>query len=192
MAIRKSAKRPRKQAYRYPKRPIKDPKKPKQPLNSYILYYLDTRKQIVENLGHPTFGEVAKACSRDWKAYPSQGRTSYMTRAREGQIRYRRRLRSYRAPSQEELEARYGIRPRALTGAYAYFVKKEYNIVMRRFPAYGLADISRYLAKTWAGMTEEERKPFQVRAKIDQRRRNIEWNLYRDGRFNPGNPRKYR
>ena len=173
-------------------RPIKDPKRPKRPLNSYFLYYLDTRKEIVKNLGNPSIGDVAKACSQEWREYPNQGRMSYQARANEGLIKYRRRMRSYRAPSQEQLEALYGIRPRAVIGPYAYFVKREYNIVMRRFPSYNLADISRYLAKTWAGMTEEERKPFLVRAKIDQRRRSIEWNLYRDGRFKPNEPKKYR
>ena len=164
---------------------IIDPRRPKRPLNAYMMFSLQQRDLILENNPGLRFGDVAKLAARKWKNLSSQQIAPFKERAMLGGSKYRSRMAAYkrRAPSQEVLFKIYGYKPRGPRNSYGYFIKYNYNTVMRVAPSKNFGEIIRSLAEKWKAMPEKTKRTYQVHAKVDRNRWEAEMHLYNEGAF---------
>ena len=181
---------------------IVDPNKPKKYLNAYMLFYLDMRPQLVrensDKVSDPTTmaghdetevgpeqaaTKVSQRIGKMWAKLPKTKKNQYLKKAKLGMAKYKKRMKMYSPPSQEELFRKYGYIPKRFVSAYAYFVKRNFDRVMRRHPAWDFVQISKHLGKRWGQLSPAQKVPYHERCDADKRRWNREMHLYREGNF---------
>ena len=171
---------------------IIDPKRPKRPLNAYMMFSINQRDLIQENNPDMKFGDVAKLAARMWSWLPSQRRELFKERAELGAKKYHNRMAVYKrhAPNQKELFKIYGYKPRGPRSSYNYFIKYNYSTVMRVAPSKDFGGIIRTLAGMWLNMPEKTKRTYQVLAKTDRKRWEADMHLYNEGAFRHEDVRK--
>ena len=159
---------------------IIDPKKPKRPLNAYMMFSIQQRQDILENNPNFKLGDVAKEVSRNWKDLSPARIAAYKKTSQLGAHRYRNRMAAYNkiAPSQEMLFKIYGIKPRGPRSSYNFFIKTNYSTAMRVAPAKSFGELIRTLANMWAQMPEKTKRFYVVHAKGDRRCWHTDMYLY--------------
>lgn len=162
---------------------IKDPRKPRVYLNSYMLFFLDVRPCLLDNNPKMNFSKVGRAVGELWRTLPKTTKEKYIKRAAAGRKRYAKRMTLYRKPSQKELFETYGTMPKRFCNSYGYFVKRNFDKVSRRHPALSFVQVSKRLANTWGCMSEKQKSPYVHKFIQDWRRWKREMHLYRGGHF---------
>lgn len=162
---------------------LKDPKRPRSYLNSYVLFFLDIRPTLLETYPSMKFAKVGKAAGQLWRSMPRTQKEKYLRRAEMGRRRYQRRMTFYRQPSQQELFETYGMRPKRFLNPYACYVKRNFTKVSRRNPSFTFVQVSRELARSWNKLPRERKAPYVRRFLEDWRRWRREMHLYRGGHF---------
>ena len=69
-------------------------------------------------------------------------------------------------------------RPKRAISAYFYFSAKTRDEVKKENPDFKMTQVAKRLGVLWAGLSEEERKPFQLKAEEDKRRNEREMEAY--------------
>jgi len=161
----------------------RDPRRPRSWLRPYILFFMDVQPEIVGR--HPEWSvvKVGKAAGKLWRGLPQNLREDYFEKAAKGKRRYEKTMSRYKKPSQEELRCMYGARPKRFLTSYIFFVKRNFEKVMRRHPSYDFVHISRHLAGKWRHMDAHDKDPYEHLFLRDWRRWNHEMHLYRSGHF---------
>ena len=189
---------------------IVDPKRPKRPLNAYMMFFVQRYQGLFLDLkNNPDFetwrmtvacmlsrsltncrnvGDVAKLASRTWshlKTTSPEQIALFRERSELGAHKYRNRMAAYNkhAPSQEMLFKIYGFKPRGPRSSYNYFIKSNYSTAMRVAPSKTFGEIIRMIANMWAEMPERTKRIYQVHARVDRRRWEAEMHLYNEGGF---------
>jgi hypothetical protein len=157
---------------------IKDPDQPKQPLNSFMMYYLDHLTDFLPG----SVTELARKAGRAWRTLEQKLKSFYHEKANLGRQRYQTRKETYlkKKPTQEELTKKYGICPKRFIPSYAYFVKFNFGLHQRREPECSFADTSRALAKAWNNMTDEKKEKYYRMYQKDKKRWSREMNKYKE------------
>ena len=164
---------------------IVDPKRPKRPLNAFMMFSIQQQDLILENNPDLKFGNVAKVAGHIWKNLSPEQIALFKERSELGAHKYRNRMAAYNkhAPSQEMLFKIYGFKPRGPRSSYNYFIKSNYGTAMRVAPSKTFGEIIRMLANMWTEMPERTKRIYQVLAKADRRRWEADMHLYNDGAF---------
>jgi hypothetical protein len=68
-----------------------DPRRPRPPLNAYILFCIDHRFDIAENNPSLSFSDVGRALGGAWAAISEELRAEYVKKAEKGLRRYEKR-----------------------------------------------------------------------------------------------------
>ena len=166
------------------KEKIVDPKRPKRPLNAYMMFSIQEREHILDRYD-VAFGELAERVARSWRALSPQQKELFKENSKIGSYKYRNRMAAYKkhAPSQEMLFKIYGFKPRGPRSSYNYFIKSNYSTAMRVAPSKTFGEIIRMIANMWAEMPERTKRIYQVHAKADRRRWETDMHLYNEGAF---------
>ena len=164
---------------------IIDPKRPKRPLNAYMMFAINQRHLILENNPDMKFGDVAKGAARLWKNLSSRRIKLFKERAKIGAKRYHNRMAVYKrhAPNQKALFEIYGYKPRGPRSSYNYFIKYNYSTMMRVAPSKDFGEIIRTLAGMWMDIPESTKRTYQVLANTDRKRWEADLHLYIEGAF---------
>ena len=75
---------------------IVDPKRPKRPLNAYMMFAINQRDLIIENNPDMKFGDVAKGTARKWKNLSSRQIELFKEKAKLGAKKYHNRMDIYK------------------------------------------------------------------------------------------------
>ena len=163
---------------------IIDPKRPKRPLNAYMMFSIHEREAILDRYD-VEFGDLAKRVAHAWNNLSPERSTLFKERSNLGAQKYRKRMAVYNknAPSQEMLFKIYGFKPKGPRSSYNYFVKSNYGTAMRVAPSKTFGEIIRMLANMWEEMPERTKRIYQVHAKADRRRWETDMHLYNEGAF---------
>lgn len=80
---------------------LKEPKKPKRPITSYMYFTADTRASMTKEFKGMSLGEVNKVVSDKWKAVSDQERALYQKRFEESRAAYNRVMKKYEADMEQ-------------------------------------------------------------------------------------------
>ena len=164
---------------------IIDPKRPKRPLNAYMMFAINQRYLILQNNPDMKFGDVSKGAARIWKNLSPQRIEMFKESAKLGTKKYYNMMAAYKrcAPNQKTLFKIYGYKPRGPRSSYNYFIKYNYSTVMRVAPIKDFVEIIRTLAGMWLDMPESTKRTYQVLANTDRGRWKADMHLYNEGAF---------
>lgn len=176
--------------------PKKDPKMPKRPLSTFMLYSNKHRAEIKTANPDVSFGEIGKLLGQKWKNISTEEKEELIKIAAEKKDEHAAVLSTYMASTErKQWEAAMmtqfgqipGVKskkkgggggakkgskkkkgPKRAVGAYAYFMQRERNTIKEANPEATFGQIATLVSTAWKALDEEGKKPFADLAETDK------------------------
>jgi len=167
------------------KRKRKDPKEPKRTRTAYMYFMQEQRPEFkLKNPGQ-SFAEQNKQLSERWKLLTDEDKKSYAKLHDEDKLRYEKEIASYKPPAKEsdsdsssdedkkrkvKKQKKDPNAPKRPANSYMFFQAEVRDSVKKEHTTKKMAEIAKLIGGKWRGMSAEEKKPYEDKAKLDKER----------------------
>eukprot|EP00743_Colponemidia_sp_Colp-15_P001791 GILK01001955.1.p1 GENE.GILK01001955.1~~GILK01001955.1.p1 ORF type:complete len:177 (+),score=34.17 GILK01001955.1:82-612(+) len=154
------------------RRAKKHPKAPKRALSAYMIFGKAVRPEIIAQVGDVHVTEIMREIGRRWGAMSEEEKQPYELKAQEDKQRYAGEMSTYDGPM--TVQTRRGKKdpnmPKRAMSAYMYFAEEIRPEVKRTFPDLPVTEVMKEIARRWQALSEEDRKPYDMKADEDKKR----------------------
>ncbi|EGD82590.1 hypothetical protein PTSG_03243 [Salpingoeca rosetta] len=148
----------------------KDPNKPRGALTPYMCFNKEVRPAIMQQHPNASVTEVAKLIGAQWRQLTDEQKKPYNDMARTDRERYKEAMKNYvPTPGFEEGGRRRKKKkdpnaPKKPKSAYFVFAETRRDALRAQYPEDRVSDTAKRTGEEWRGMTEEQKRPFQLKA----------------------------
>ena len=170
-----------------------DPLKPKRPPSGYILYSSEINAEVRSELkktekydNKQLTGAVSKVIGARWRKLSDKEKKPYLKKAEDAKAEYLVKMEDYTPPTPAELaektvSKRKAKDPNAPKGVKGSFIQYSGDVraqVKEENPDAKVHEISKIIGAMWKALSDEEKAPFEARARADRERYNAEMEEY--------------
>jgi HMG (high mobility group) box len=154
------------------KRLPRDPRKPHKPMSSFLYFYQMHLNSIPY---HPRMrfhiqSAMAKVAGEMWSKATKQERKGAYSAARKSQRLYKKALRRYKPPTQEQWMYILKNWPKRFRVNYNFFVMDRFAKTKKAHPRSGFGSISRNVATQWKNLSKKKKKHYYRKFLLDRER----------------------
>jgi len=159
----------------------KAPQAPKRFRSSYICFFTAQRPHIKQMLGpQANITEISKRSAEMWKNLPADQRQHWEEIAAKDKERFMNEKATYTGPWQvpSKRARKDPSAPKRSMSAFLYFALIERPKIKEKNPDMVNTDVSRLLGELWRAASEEEKRPFVEKEKVEREKYKIameEW-----------------
>eukprot|EP00529_Nitzschia_sp_RCC80_P013178 CAMPEP_0113516192 /NCGR_PEP_ID=MMETSP0014_2-20120614/41398_1 /TAXON_ID=2857 /ORGANISM="Nitzschia sp." /LENGTH=596 /DNA_ID=CAMNT_0000412913 /DNA_START=275 /DNA_END=2065 /DNA_ORIENTATION=- /assembly_acc=CAM_ASM_000159 len=149
----------------------KHPGAPKRFKSSYICFFTAKQPEIKERLGTTaSVGEISKESAQMWKKLTPEEKSHWDHVAAKDKERYEAEKEAYTGPWQvsNKRQKKDKGSPKRPMSAFLHFSQTRRQAVKDDHPNMRNPEISRTLGEVWRGMSQEEKRPFVEREKVER------------------------
>jgi len=182
---KKPAKKKKEVAKKGTKRKRKDPNEPKRTRTAYMYFMQEQRPEFkLKNPGQ-SFAEQNKQLSERWKLLTEEDKKTYTKLHDEDKLRYEKELASYTPPAKEsdsdsssDEDKKRKVKklkkdpnaPKRPANAYMFYQAEVRDAVKKEHTTKKVTEIAKLIGGKWRGLSAEEKKPYEDKAKLDKER----------------------
>ena len=149
----------------------KHPGAPKRFKSSYICFFTAKQPEIKERLGTAaSVGAISKESAQMWKNLTPEEKSHWDDVAAKDKERYEAEKEAYTGPWQvsNKRQKKDKGSPKRPMSAFLHFSQTRRQAVKDDHPNMRNPEISRALGEVWRGMSQEEKRPFVEREKVER------------------------
>jgi upstream-binding transcription factor len=154
----------------------KDPNAPKKWKTGYILFCIEQREKLKKENSTRSATEITSLLGSLWKNLSEKDKSKYDALSQKDKIRYENDMESYTPPSKPEepetTKKSKAVRtgPKRPLSSYMYFCQDTRESVKKQNPKMSGKEITSELGRQWKQLTDEQKHPFEDKARSDKER----------------------
>lgn len=162
----------------------KNPDAPKRGKSAYILFSIERREIVKENLGPDAkVQEIMKQVALDWRQLPEEEKKPWEEKSVQDKARYDQELANYSGPLKipNKRPKRLAGAPKRGMSAFLMFSQVMRPQLRDEMPDKRNIEISKMLGEKWKELTDDDKKPWVQKADEDAERYNeekLKWDSY--------------
>jgi len=173
----------------------RDSDKPKRPLTAYMLFCQDKRQEIKASNPNVSFGEIGKLLGRAWQQLTPDDRKPYEENTKIAKTKYLEDMKEYKEkhpegsdderPRKRQKRGK-GTRkkrdknaPKKPCSAFFWFSKEQRPLIIAKNPTATFGEMGKLIGEAWRGLTDDDKKPYAVKAAEDKERYQNEMKNYK-------------
>ena len=145
----------------------KDPNSPKKWRTSYIFFCSEHREKLKTEEPTLTTTQIVSRLAAIWRNLNNEDKQKYEKMALEDKKRYEEEIKQY---NPENPETENSSSPKRPLTSYLYFCNETRDAIKKEFPVFSGKQITTELGKRWKQLSDEEKKPFVEKQKLDRER----------------------
>lgn len=162
----------------------KNPDAPKRGKSAYILFSIERREIVKEQLGPDAkVQEIMKQVALDWRQLPEEEKKPWVEKSVQDKARYDQELANYSGPLKipNKRPKRLAGAPKRGMSAFLMFSQVVRPQLRDEMPDKRNIEISKMLGERWKALSDEDKKPWVQKADEDATRYNeekLKWDNY--------------
>lgn len=165
------------------KRRKKDPNAPKRGMSAFMIYANQVRNDVKDDNPGISFGELGKKLGELWRGLSDEEKRPFQDQALQEKGRYDQQKAAYESMkpmyADDDEEDDRGRRkkkkkdpnaPKRGMSAFMIYANEVRNEVKNDNPGITFGELGKMLGELWRGLSEDEKRPYQLRAASDKAR----------------------